>query len=164
MAFRRGETLSGSSLDAEAPCQERSLLSIFRFESADSFPAREPALPHPRPLRGHRQVFLCPTEPPGQSQHGAFNREQPTFHVAELIPKCGLPIQHLLYHSLQQFQVRLVHLNCGHCADIFCKDLRRRSVTHCKYGAPWWIRTTDPQLRRLLLYPTELRAPIRRPF
>jgi hypothetical protein len=26
-------------------------------------------------------------------------------------------------------------------------------------GAPWWIRTTDPQLRRLLLYPTELRAP-----
>jgi hypothetical protein len=26
------------------------------------------------------------------------------------------------------------------------------------YGAPWWIRTTDPQLRRLLLYPTELRA------
>ena len=25
-------------------------------------------------------------------------------------------------------------------------------------GAPWWIRTTDPQLRRLLLYPTELRA------
>src|SRR5208337_1834349 len=29
------------------------------------------------------------------------------------------------------------------------------------FGAPWWIRTTDPQLRRLLLYPTELRAPIR---
>jgi hypothetical protein len=27
-------------------------------------------------------------------------------------------------------------------------------------GAPWWIRTTDPQLRRLLLYPTELRAPL----
>ncbi len=26
------------------------------------------------------------------------------------------------------------------------------------FGAPWWIRTTDPQLRRLLLYPTELRA------
>ena len=25
-------------------------------------------------------------------------------------------------------------------------------------GAPWWIRTTGPQLRRLLLYPTELRA------
>jgi hypothetical protein len=25
-------------------------------------------------------------------------------------------------------------------------------------GAPWWIRTTDPQLRRLLLYPPELRA------
>src|SRR5690242_8054869 len=24
--------------------------------------------------------------------------------------------------------------------------------------APGWIRTTDPQLRRLLLYPTELRA------
>ena len=30
-----------------------------------------------------------------------------------------------------------------------------------QYGAPWWIRTTDPQLRRLLLYPTELRAPAR---
>src|ERR1700761_885869 len=30
-------------------------------------------------------------------------------------------------------------------------------------GAPWWIRTTDPQLRRLLLYPTELRA-LRRRF
>jgi hypothetical protein len=28
-------------------------------------------------------------------------------------------------------------------------------------GAPWWIRTTDPQLRRLLLYPTELRAQTR---
>ena len=27
-------------------------------------------------------------------------------------------------------------------------------------GAPWWTRTTDPQLRRLLLYPTELRAPV----
>ena len=26
------------------------------------------------------------------------------------------------------------------------------------YGAPWWTRTTDPQLRRLLLYPPELRA------
>src|SRR5690242_7967199 len=25
-------------------------------------------------------------------------------------------------------------------------------------NAPGWIRTTDPQLRRLLLYPTELRA------
>ncbi len=25
-------------------------------------------------------------------------------------------------------------------------------------GAPWWTRTTDPQLRRLLLYPAELRA------
>ena len=31
-------------------------------------------------------------------------------------------------------------------------------ITHRKIGAPWWIRTTDPQLRRLLLYPTELRA------
>ena len=27
--------------------------------------------------------------------------------------------------------------------------------------APGWIRTTDPQLRRLLLYPTELRAHLR---
>ena len=26
-------------------------------------------------------------------------------------------------------------------------------------GAPYWTRTSDPQLRRLLLYPTELRAP-----
>ena len=25
-------------------------------------------------------------------------------------------------------------------------------------NAPGWIRTTDPQLRRLMLYPTELRA------
>ncbi len=25
-------------------------------------------------------------------------------------------------------------------------------------GAPGWIRTTDPKLRRLVLYPTELRA------
>jgi hypothetical protein len=25
-------------------------------------------------------------------------------------------------------------------------------------GAPWWIRTTDLQIRSLLLYPTELRA------
>ncbi len=24
------------------------------------------------------------------------------------------------------------------------------------HGAPYWIRTNDPQLRRLLLYPTEL--------
>jgi hypothetical protein len=28
------------------------------------------------------------------------------------------------------------------------------------YGAPCWTRTSDPQLRRLLLYPTELRAPL----
>jgi hypothetical protein len=28
-------------------------------------------------------------------------------------------------------------------------------------GAPWWIRTTDLQIRSLLLYPTELRAPYR---
>ncbi len=26
------------------------------------------------------------------------------------------------------------------------------------YGAPGWNRTSDPQLRRLMLYPTELRA------
>ena len=26
------------------------------------------------------------------------------------------------------------------------------------YGAPGWNRTNDPQLRRLMLYPTELRA------
>jgi hypothetical protein len=25
-------------------------------------------------------------------------------------------------------------------------------------GAPGWNRTSDPQLRRLMLYPTELRA------
>jgi hypothetical protein len=28
-----------------------------------------------------------------------------------------------------------------------------------KTGAPGWNRTSDPQLRRLMLYPTELRAP-----
>jgi hypothetical protein len=28
-------------------------------------------------------------------------------------------------------------------------------------STPEWIRTTDPQLRRLLLYPTELRAQIK---
>jgi hypothetical protein len=27
-----------------------------------------------------------------------------------------------------------------------------------RLGAPYWTRTSDPQLRRLLLYPTELRA------
>jgi hypothetical protein len=27
-----------------------------------------------------------------------------------------------------------------------------------KAGAPGWNRTSDPQLRRLMLYPTELRA------
>jgi hypothetical protein len=27
-------------------------------------------------------------------------------------------------------------------------------------SAPGWTRTTDPQLRRLLLYPAELRAPV----
>jgi hypothetical protein len=30
-----------------------------------------------------------------------------------------------------------------------------------KFGAPYWIRTSDPQLRRLLLYPTELRAQLK---
>jgi hypothetical protein len=30
------------------------------------------------------------------------------------------------------------------------------------YGAPGWNRTSDPQLRRLMLYPTELRAPLER--
>ena len=34
----------------------------------------------------------------------------------------------------------------------------RIETTWTGTGAPWWIRTTDPQLRRLLLYPTELRA------
>ena len=29
-------------------------------------------------------------------------------------------------------------------------------------GAPGWNRTSDPQLRRLMLYPTELRAPLER--
>ncbi|GBQ99102.1 hypothetical protein AA102526_1690 [Asaia lannensis NBRC 102526] len=33
-----------------------------------------------------------------------------------------------------------------------------------KTGAPCWIRTSDPQLRRLLLYPTELRARIAIPL
>ncbi len=32
------------------------------------------------------------------------------------------------------------------------------------FGAPYWTRTSDPQLRRLLLYPTELRAQRRVPF
>lgn len=34
----------------------------------------------------------------------------------------------------------------------------RVRVEQAWYGAPGWNRTSDPQLRRLMLYPTELRA------
>ena len=44
----------------------------------------------------------------------------------------------------------------------------RLSYTHHVWKtvqcAPGWTRTSDPQLRRLLLYPTELRAPNRLPL
>jgi hypothetical protein len=42
-------------------------------------------------------------------------------------------------------------------------DNWQHRLIHWDFGAPWWTRTTDPQLRRLLLYPTELRAPVRLP-
>jgi hypothetical protein len=35
---------------------------------------------------------------------------------------------------------------------------RRQTAASTGRSAPGWTRTTDPQLRRLLLYPTELRA------
>ncbi len=31
-------------------------------------------------------------------------------------------------------------------------------IEQALFGAPGWNRTSDPQLRRLMLYPTELRA------
>jgi hypothetical protein len=37
------------------------------------------------------------------------------------------------------------------------RDIRVVSL-YVKSGAPGWNRTSDPQLRRLMLYPTELRA------
>ncbi len=39
-------------------------------------------------------------------------------------------------------------------------DTCRSSISRRKGGDPGWIRTNDPQLRRLLLYPTELRGHI----
>jgi hypothetical protein len=36
---------------------------------------------------------------------------------------------------------------------------RRKSWILAELGAPCWIRTSDPQIRSLVLYPTELRAP-----
>jgi hypothetical protein len=36
--------------------------------------------------------------------------------------------------------------------------LKSRRNERAWFGAPGWNRTSDPQLRRLMLYPTELRA------
>jgi hypothetical protein len=38
--------------------------------------------------------------------------------------------------------------------------LMKNEMLNGGYGAPGWNRTNDPQLRRLMLYPTELRAHI----
>ena len=38
-------------------------------------------------------------------------------------------------------------------------SIPRNRVAILNFGAPCWTRTSDPQLRRLLLYPPELRAP-----
>ena len=38
------------------------------------------------------------------------------------------------------------------------KEKRRFSATFVSFGAPEAIRTPDPKLRRLILYPSELRA------
>ena len=49
-----------------------------------------------------------------------------------------------------------------------CKSIRTKSVTHVsgmdpgKLGAPGKIRTPDPQIRSLVLYPAELPVPSRR--
>jgi hypothetical protein len=101
---------------------------------------------------------------------------------APLVQSLGRSLDHLIAarDSLQRLGDRLTEL--GKLAAAARATRRRFSATPLfkssfsraraasrlswtplqKTGAPWWIRTTDPQLRRLLLYPTELRAPIRR--
>jgi hypothetical protein len=39
------------------------------------------------------------------------------------------------------------------------KQRKEKTSDYLIYGAPAANRTRDPQLRRLMLYPTELRAP-----
>ena len=64
------------------------------------------------------------------------------------------------------------HAKVGHCQALKPNPLRHKSegvflwgagsergiLLELGSGAPEWIRTTDPRLRRPMLYPTELQA------
>ena len=49
-------------------------------------------------------------------------------------------------------------LRCVSTHDNHATTMNHIGYEHALYGAPGWNRTSDPQLRRLMLYPTELRA------
>src|SRR5688572_21951985 len=53
-------------------------------------------------------------------------------------------------------QGALVGALCDLAQDQFDSDAR--TFDRCEGGAPDWIRTSDPCLRRAVLYPAELRA------
>jgi hypothetical protein len=88
------------------------------------------------------------------------------WRVVLSIHRQRLPRTPLSWRSFwRMLQRRFLQNARGHCADAFrgiVRSFRPYSFISLLFqyfsGAPYWTRTSDPQLRRLLLYPTELRA------
>ncbi len=62
-----------------------------------------------------------------------------------------------LYYKNDQYLLTLAHIMAKTCSFQYQKT-NRMPMRYYAFGAPEEIRTPDPQIRSLVLYPTELRA------